>query len=53
MGRLVTEELADADGLLLGRKTYDTFSNCWTKVTGPDNPIATALTAEMRGLAHA
>jgi dihydrofolate reductase len=43
MGRLVTEGLADADGFLLGRKTYDIFSNYWPKVTDPDNPIATAL----------
>ena len=43
MGRLVTEGLADADGFLLGRKTYDIFANYWPKVTDPDNPIATAL----------
>ena len=43
MGRPVTEGLADADGFLLGRKTYDIFSNYWPKVTDPDNPIATAL----------
>ena len=43
MGRLVTDGLADADGFLLGRKTYDIFSNYWPKVTDPDNPIATAL----------
>ena len=45
MGRLVTEGLADADGFLLGRKTYDIFSGYWPKVTDPDNPIATALNA--------
>jgi len=43
MGRLVTEGLADADGFLLGRKTYDIFSNYWPKVTDLDDPIATAL----------
>ena len=43
MGRLVTEGIADADGFLLGRKTYDIFANYWPKVTDPNNPIATAL----------
>jgi len=43
VGRLVTDGLVDADGFLLGRKTYDIFSNYWPKVTDPDNPIATAL----------
>ena len=43
MGRLVTEGFADADGFLLGRKTYDIFANYWPKVTDPGNPIATAL----------
>jgi dihydrofolate reductase len=43
MGRVVTEGFADADGFLLGRKTYDIFANYWPKVTDPNNPIATAL----------
>ncbi len=43
MGRLVIEGFADADGFLLGRKTYDIFANYWPKVTDPDNAIATAL----------
>jgi len=43
MGRLVTEGIADADGFLLGRKTYEIFSNYWPKVTEPDNAIAAAL----------
>jgi dihydrofolate reductase len=43
MGRLITEGIKDADGFLLGRKTYDIFANYWPKVTDPDNPIATAL----------
>jgi dihydrofolate reductase len=45
MGRVVTEGFADADGFLLGRKTYDIFANYWPKVTDPNNPIATALNA--------
>src|SRR5262249_29594775 len=43
MGRLVTQGFADADGFLLGRKTYDIFANYWPKVTDPDNPIAATL----------
>ena len=43
MGRLVTEGIADADGFLLGRKTYDIFASYWPKVTDPNDPIATAL----------
>ena len=43
LGRLVTEGIADADGFLLGRKTYDIFSSYWPKITDPNNPIATAL----------
>ena len=43
MGRLVTEGFADADGFLLGRKTYDIFANYWPKITDPNNSIATTL----------
>ena len=43
MGRLVIEGIADADGFLLGRKTYDIFASYWPKVTDPDNAIAIAL----------
>ena len=35
MGRLVRQGLADADGFLLGRKTYDIFSGYWPKITDP------------------
>jgi dihydrofolate reductase len=45
MGRKVTEGFADADGFLLGRKTYDIFASYWPKVTDPDNAIAAALNA--------
>ena len=45
-GRLIIEGLADADGFLLGRRTYDIFANYWPKVTDPDNPIATALNSQ-------
>jgi dihydrofolate reductase len=43
IGRLIVEGMADADGFLLGRKTYDIFSNYWPKITDPDDPIATTL----------
>jgi dihydrofolate reductase len=45
MGRLVTEGIADADGFLLGRKTYDIFAGHWPEVTDPNDPVATALNA--------
>ncbi|MBV8784360.1 MAG: dihydrofolate reductase family protein [Gammaproteobacteria bacterium] len=43
MGRLISEGFADADGFLLGRKTYDIFANYWPKITDPGHPIASAL----------
>lgn len=42
-GRVVTEGIKDADGFLLGRKTYDIFAGYWPRVTDPNDPIATAL----------
>jgi dihydrofolate reductase len=41
--QLVSDGMADADGFLLGRKTYELFANYWSKVTDPDNPIAAVL----------
>ena len=43
MGQRVIEGLADADGFLLGRKTYDIFAGYWPKITDPNDPIASAL----------
>lgn len=43
MGKLIVDGLEDADGFILGRKTYDIFSNYWPKITDPNNPIATTL----------
>jgi len=36
---------ANADAFLLGRKTYDIFSNYWPHQTDPDDPIASKLNA--------
>ena len=41
MGRRVVEGFADADGFLLGRKTYDIFANYWPKITDPANATTT------------
>jgi dihydrofolate reductase len=46
LGRLIVDGMADADGFLLGRKTYDIFANYWPKITDPDNPIATCLNSQ-------
>lgn len=43
--RVVADGFADADGFLLGRKTYDIFASYWPKITDPANPIASALNA--------
>lgn len=51
MGRLVTEGFADADGFLLGRKTYDIFAGYWPRITAPDNAIATALNSRPKYVA--
>ncbi len=44
-GRLITEGMKDADGFLLGRKTYEIFARYWPRFTDPGHPIAAALNA--------
>ncbi|MCW5823117.1 MAG: dihydrofolate reductase family protein [Cyanobacteria bacterium TGS_CYA1] len=43
MEEKIGEGFDDADGFLLGRKTYDIFSSYWPKFDDPNNPIATKL----------
>ena len=42
-GQMVTDSIAQADGFLLGRKTYEIFAGYWPRVTDPDNPVAGML----------
>ncbi|CAH2776056.1 MAG: Dihydrofolate reductase (EC [uncultured Paraburkholderia sp.] len=43
MRKLIVDGFADADGFILGRKTYGIFSNYWPKITDPGNVIAVGL----------
>jgi dihydrofolate reductase len=42
-GASVVNWMSQADGVLLGRKTYDIFASYWPKQTDPADPVATAL----------
>src|SRR6266511_2987013 len=42
-GQTVEDSIAAADGLLLGRKTYEIFAAYWPRVTDPDNRVAAML----------
>ena len=42
-GTAMTGWFGNADGFLLGRKTYEIFSGYWPHVTDPGDPIAVAL----------
>lgn len=39
--------LGEADALLLGRRTYDSFARDWPEITDPDDPF-TGLIDELR-----
>jgi dihydrofolate reductase len=42
-GAAVVEWMAQADGFLLGRKTYEIFASYWPQFTDPDHPVASRL----------
>jgi dihydrofolate reductase len=50
-GQAMSEWIAGAGGLLLGRKTYEIFAGHWPRITDEEDPIATALTAS-RSTSH-
>jgi len=41
--RQVTGWVAEADGLLFGRRTYENFARDWPKMDDPDDPIASRM----------
>lgn len=43
MGRIVSERFANADGFLLGRRTYEIFAAHWPHVQDPSDTVAHAL----------
>ncbi len=43
MGKLIVEQMAKPDALLLGRKTYEIFASHWPRVTDPNDPVASKL----------
>lgn len=43
MGEIMNDQFAEADALLLGRKTYEIFAAHWPNVDAEDDPVATKL----------
>jgi dihydrofolate reductase len=51
LGRIVTAWIEEADGFLLGRKTYDIFAAHWPRITDPADPVARALNSRPKYVA--
>jgi dihydrofolate reductase len=45
------DSIGAADGLLLGRKTYELFAAYWPRITDPNNEIATMLNTMLKHVA--
>jgi dihydrofolate reductase len=45
MGRIMVEQFAGMESLLLGRKTYGIFAAHWPHITDDNDPVATKLNA--------
>lgn len=43
MGKLIVEQMLQADALLLGRRTYEIFAAHWPRVTDRNDPVASKL----------
>ncbi|GAA2812627.1 dihydrofolate reductase family protein [Kribbella solani] len=43
--RQTVDWLARADGLLLGRRTYEAFARDWPRITDPDDPFTVRMNA--------
>lgn len=50
-GQFIVSVIGRAEAFLLGRKTYDIFSNYWPKVTDPAHPIAGPLNSRPKFVA--
>lgn len=45
MGRIMVEQFAGMESLLLGRRTYEIFAAHWPHITDENDPVATKLNA--------